>query len=168
MQSKAKYVSCGEVLGLTENVVLSRNHSFVMGSARAIACCGRRPRRPHSDTRMRHQLVTELRNDSDRRGAGRNTRGRVCSPLLTAGLRLSSFQGPAAPPTGWLWRARHGHRVITGNGRFVGEAVVGLTNFLLGGKPEPMSLATAKIFGRHRIELREQSVSLAGPLFEIC
>ncbi len=39
---------------------------------------------------MSHRLETELRAYSDRRGAGRNTRGRVCSPILTAYLRLSA------------------------------------------------------------------------------
>ncbi len=39
---------------------------------------------------MRHYLVTELRNDSDRRGAGRDTPGRVCSPFLSRGLAISS------------------------------------------------------------------------------
>ncbi len=36
----------------------SRNDSLAKGSTRAHACCGRRPHRPHSCTRIRHHLLT--------------------------------------------------------------------------------------------------------------
>ena len=68
--------------------ILSRKYSVEMGSARALACCGRRPRRPHSCTRRSHWLASEFQNRSDRRGAIRNTRGRVCSPSPPAYSRL--------------------------------------------------------------------------------
>ena len=55
-----------------------------MGSARALACRGWRPRQPHRRARTSHCLATDLRARSDRRGAGRDTRGRVGSPILSA------------------------------------------------------------------------------------
>ena len=69
--------------------VLSRNDAVAMGTARALACFGRRPRRPNGRARRSHCLVTERRLRFDWRGASRNTRGRVCSLIPTAYLRLS-------------------------------------------------------------------------------
>ncbi len=72
-----------------------------MGRARALACggrpvcragTGRRPRRPHSCSPRSHRLVYAFQHRSDRRGAGRHTRGRVCSPILTAYSRLGDSQ----------------------------------------------------------------------------
>ena len=57
------------------------NLSVEMGSARALACGGWRPRRPQWRIRTSHRLRTELDLGFDRRGAGRDTRGRVCSPF---------------------------------------------------------------------------------------
>ena len=68
---------------------LSRDHSVELGSARALACRGRRPRRPHWAVRSIHRLVIELAPGSDRRGADRDTRGRLCSPIPAAYFRLS-------------------------------------------------------------------------------
>ncbi|MCI0536558.1 MAG: type II secretion system GspH family protein, partial [Verrucomicrobiales bacterium] len=59
-----------------------------MGSARALACSGWRPRQPHKDVRTSHAPPTELRVRSDRRGAGRDTPGRVCSPLPSGHSRV--------------------------------------------------------------------------------
>ena len=69
----------------------SRNHSGGMGSARALACLGRRPRRPHSCAQQSDRLVILFQHGSDRRGAGRNTRRRVCSPFLNAYFRLGAI-----------------------------------------------------------------------------
>ena len=64
---------------------LSRNYADETGgSARALACGGRRPRRPQRRTQTTHPSVMDAQLRSDRRGAGRNTRGRVCSPIPTA------------------------------------------------------------------------------------
>jgi len=65
---------------------VSRIYSVSKASARALACHGRRPRRPQRCHRNNHRSVTVWRHPSDRRGAGRNTRGRVCSPISTAWL----------------------------------------------------------------------------------
>ena len=70
---------------------LNRIESIETGSARALACRGRRPRRPHWRVRTNHCFVTGLDLRPDRRGAGRDTRGRVCSPIQTACLRLNSI-----------------------------------------------------------------------------
>jgi hypothetical protein len=80
--------------------LLSRNYSVEMGSARAPACRGRRPRRPLRRTRTHHHSVIVSRLRSDRRGASRNTRGRVCSPIPTAylWLRACAFW----PPFRWV------------------------------------------------------------------
>ncbi len=62
---------------------LNHDDSVAMGSARALACGGRRPRRPQGRLRTSHRLVIGWGLRSDRRGAGRHTRGRVCSPIPT-------------------------------------------------------------------------------------
>ncbi len=56
---------------------------FQTGSARALACSGGRPRQPLWLAGTSHRFVTGLGPPSDRRGAARNTCGRVCSPFLT-------------------------------------------------------------------------------------
>ncbi len=66
------------------------NDSVEMGSARALACRGRRPRRPHGRVRTSHRSVVELGLCSDRRGTGRDTRGRVSSPIPTTYLGLQT------------------------------------------------------------------------------
>ncbi len=73
---------------------LSRNDAIEMGSARALACRGRRPRRPQGRVRTSHHAVTELGLHSDRRGADRDTRGRVGSPSPTEDTRLSVVPTP--------------------------------------------------------------------------
>jgi len=58
-----------------------------MGGARALACCGRRPRRPHHSEGAVTFWRLSFYNVPTGGGAGRDTRGRVCSPISTAYLR---------------------------------------------------------------------------------
>jgi hypothetical protein len=69
-----------------------------MGNARVPACCARRPRRPLRRTRTHHPSVPVSRFRSDWRVASRNTRGRVCSPISTAHLRLGRDRSPFSYP----------------------------------------------------------------------
>ena len=67
---------------------LSRNH-VVEGSARALACGVARPRATHQGVRNPHHSVRRRALVPTGEGAGRHTRGRVCSPKSTASFRLS-------------------------------------------------------------------------------
>jgi len=71
------------------NLVLAASTRLKWG-ARALACRGRCPRQPYSLTPASHCLLSAGRAPADRRGAGWNTRGRVCSPTPTAYLRLKA------------------------------------------------------------------------------
>jgi len=55
------------------------------GAHAPLARSDRRPRRPRSSVRNSHGWMRPFQRRSDRRGAGRDTRGRVCSPFLLHG-----------------------------------------------------------------------------------
>jgi hypothetical protein len=107
--------NCGEPI---------RNEAIEMGSARALACGFPRPRGKQREAPRAHLSVTRACPVPTGEGAGRNTRGRVCSPNRTVsarqhfGVRQSSAALGAAsgkapedwrtPKPGdqvkWLWR----------------------------------------------------------------
>src|ERR1022692_677253 len=76
-------------------LAISRNHVIETGSARALACCVPRPRGAQETVRRTNRLVTDLSLPPTGEGAGRNTRGCVCSPTPTASLLTRNRRGLA-------------------------------------------------------------------------
>ena len=87
------------------------------GNARALACSGRRLRRPHGRVVTNHHLATKWRPHSHLRTAGRDMRGCVCSPDPTAPLRLSACSRKAARCSGGLWPSYLGRNSRVGGHR---------------------------------------------------
>src|SRR5688572_28815328 len=67
---------------------LSRNHVVENGEHTRLACAVPRPRGTARGRLYLHRLVTGGTLPPTGEGAGRDTRGRVCSPIRTAWLRL--------------------------------------------------------------------------------
>jgi hypothetical protein len=90
-----------------------------MGSARALACGGAAPS-PTTLVRFNASLFVTVRHErSDRRGAGRYTRGGVCSPIPTENchrltptrlaVRRTSECGSRTSPHTRIWPVRTPH-----------------------------------------------------------
>jgi putative membrane-bound dehydrogenase-like protein len=89
-----------QILGVLGKALLGRNHSVESGSARALVCGDWRPRRPQKRVGIVGQLLTVLCPPPNGEGAGRDTRGRVCSPWGWLALLLGAIHGVfAAEPS---------------------------------------------------------------------
>src|SRR5687767_8045195 len=69
-------------------LLVSRNHAMENGERTRLAWSVPRPRGTVRERPNPHRLVTGVGLGPTGEGAGRNTRGRVCSPKGTASLRL--------------------------------------------------------------------------------
>jgi hypothetical protein len=88
------------VLKFRHTEALSCNDSVETGERTRLGCRGRRPRRPQEAVRTSHRLVTVWHPPPTGEGAGRNTRGRVCSPKPAVWRRLTwKFHAPIESPT---------------------------------------------------------------------